>query len=288
MDKGEIQQELIIPYNINNIIITPKDIYDIFYNFDNKLNVQAKNIELYIEALTHKSYIKSQYTMYHSSDLKKIKSQMSKDVLELRDKSSERLEFYGDTVIKNIVAKYLLFRYNEEDEGFLTRIKTKIENRKSLALFARKLGIQKFLIISQQIELNNGRDSNKLLEDAFEAFIGSLDIDVGHDICEQFLFRLLEEEIDYPEILYKDTNFKDKLLRYFHQNNWSHPIYEDNGTYTFNNKKYFIVNVKNNLGKVIATATESSKKRAEQKVSMYALLIYKQLNNDQIVDEFDT
>jgi len=288
MDKVEPQQELIIPYNINNVLITSKDIYDIFYNFDNKLNVQATNIELYIEALTHKSYIKSQYTMYHSSDLKKIKSQMSKDVIELREKSSERLEFYGDTVIKNIVAKYLLFRYTDEDEGFLTRIKTKIENRKSLALFARKLCIQKYLIISQQIELNNGRDSNKLLEDAFEAFIGALDIDVGHDICEKFLFKLLEEEIDYPEILYKDTNFKDKLLRYFHQNNWSHPIYEDSNSYTSNNKKFFVVHVKNKLGQIIATGNDLSKKKAEQQASMYALLKYNQLREDQIVNEFDT
>ena len=45
---------------------------------------------------------------------------------------------------------------------------------------------------------------------------------------------------------------------------------------------------KNNIGDIIATAEELSKKKAEQKASMIALLKYKQLREDQIVNEFDT
>ena len=279
-------EELIIPYNVCNVLISKEDIYELFIKFDIIVNI--KSIDRYIEALTHKSYIKSEYTMYHSIDIKKIKSNIKNNIIELRDKSSERLEHYGDTVIKNIIAKYLFLRYKNEDEGFLTRIKTKIENKKSLAQFARILGIQKYLIISQQIELNNGRDSNKLLEDAFEAFLGALELDVGYDICEKFLFKLLESEIDYADLLYKDTNFKDKLLRFFHQNSWSNPIYQDKDNYSINNKKYFIVDVKNNIGDIIGTGIQLSKKKAEQQAAMLALVKYNQLYPDQIVNEFDT
>ena len=207
MDKDD----LVIPYNISNILISETNISDLFKKFDIIINV--KNIELYREALTHKSYIKSEYTMYHSSDLKNAKNQIkNNNIVDLRERSSERLEFLGDTVIKCCVSKYIYLRYYNEDEGFLTRIKTKIENRKSLATFAKLLGIDKYIILSSQIELNHGRESDKLLEDCFEAFMGALFLDQNFDICENFLLILLENEIDYAEILYKDTNFKDKLL----------------------------------------------------------------------------
>jgi ribonuclease-3 len=220
--------------------------------------------------------------------LKNGKNETNNNIVELQDKSSERLEFLGDTVIKCSVSKYIYLRYFNEDEGFLTRIKTKIENRKSLATFAKKLGIDRYIILSQQIELNNGRESDKLLEDCFEAFMGALFLDQGFDICDKFLMILLETEIDYSEILYKDTNFKDKLLRFFHQNNWSHPIYEDVGTEIINNKKYFTVLVKNKLNEVLAKGQELSKKKAEQKVAMLTLIKFNQLYCDQIVDVFDT
>jgi len=280
------KEELVVPYNISNILITVDCLKKIFSKYDIEINV--KDINLYIESLTHKSYVLSEYTSYHSYNLKKIKNEMKNSVLELMNKSSERLEFLGDTVIKCLVSKYICIRYYNEDEGFLTRIKTKIENRKSLAAFAKLIGIDKYIIISLQIELNNGRDSDKLLEDCFEAFIGALFIDQGFEICEKLLFKLLESEIDYSEILYKDNNFKDKLLRYFHQNNWSHPIYEDLSSEIINNKKYFTVIVKNKLGNKLAEAQELSKKKAEQKAAMLTLIKYNQLNSDQIVNEFDT
>lgn len=282
MDKDD----LVVPYNISNILIIDKDIKDLFIKFD--LDVNVKDINIYRTALTHKSYIKSEYTIYHCWNLKMAKNEMKNNIVDLQDQSSERLEFLGDTIIKSAVSKYLYLRFFTEDEGFLTRIKTKIENRKSLATFAKLLGIDKYIIISLQIELNNGRDSDKLLEDCFEAFIGALFLDNGFDICEKFLFKLLETEIDYAEILYKDTNFKDKLLRFFHQNNWSHPIYEDSGSELINNKKYFTVMVKNNIGEILGQAQELSKKKAEQKAAMIALIKYSQLNSDQIVDVFDT
>jgi ribonuclease-3 len=250
-----------------------------------ELDIDVKNIDLYRTALTHKSYIISEYTNYNAAILKSIKDSMHPDVVELMPESSERMEFYGDTVIKCIVAGYLYERYNE-DEGFLTKTKTKIENRKSLANFARKLGLDNYLIISKQNEDAGNRDSDKFLEDAFEAFMGALKYDQGFDFCERYMRKLLETEIDYAEILYIDTNFKDKLQRFFHQNGWKHPDFEDISTDIINNKKMFTVAVKDADGNEIAQGQESSKKKAEQKACMLALLKYGQLYPDQIVSEF--
>ena len=279
-------EELIVPYNINNILITKDDIKILFQKYN--LDIEVKNINYYITALTHKSYIISEYTNYNNKALKTIKSSMNDSVLELLPESSERIEFFGDSVIKCIVAKYLYERYYGESEGFLTKTKTKIENRKTLASFARKLGLDKFIIISKQNEEAGNRNSDKFLEDAYEGFMGALLFDQGYDFCDRYLRILLETEVDYADILYIDTNFKDRLQRFFHQNGWQHPIFEDISMEIINNKKIFTVCIKSiNDEKEISRASESSKKKAEQKASMLALLKFGQLYSDQIVEDFD-
>jgi ribonuclease-3 len=280
-----MSEEVIIPYNINNVLITKEDIKMLFSKYD--INIDVNNIKLYIVALTHKSYITSEYTNYNYNILKLIKDSMSPDVLDLMSESSERIEFFGDSVVKCIVAKYLYSRYYSESEGFLTKTKTKIENRKSLANFARKLGIDNYIIMSKQNEDAGNRDSDKFLEDAFEAFMGALLFDQGYEFCERYLVKLLETEIDYAEILYIDTNFKDRLQRFYHQNGWQHPDFVDISTDIVNNKKMFTVGVKDASNNEIARGQETSKKKAEQKASMLALLKFGQLYSDQIVEEFD-
>lgn len=278
-------EDVVVPYNINNVLITEDDIKILFGKYD--LNIVVKDINIYRKALTHKSYIKSEYTNYNHNILTSVKSKMCSDLVDLMEESSERIEYFGDTVVKCIVAKYLYLRY-AESEGFLTKIKTKIENRKTLANFARKLGLDKYLIISKQNEELGNRDSDKFLEDAYEGFMGALFFDQGFDFCDKYLTKLLETEIDYAEILYIDTNFKDKLQKFFHQNGWQHPVFEDIACETTtNNKKIFTIMVKDQNGNEIIRAQELSKKKAEQKVSMLALLKYGQLYSDQIVEEFD-
>jgi ribonuclease-3 len=206
------------------------------------------------------------------------------NVVDLQDSSNERLEFLGDTFIKCIIAPYLFNRYYEEDEGFMTRLKTKLEDTKSLAKYARRLGLETWMLVSKQIEDNNGRCSDKLLEDTFEAFIGALYEDQGFEVCKKLLTILLESEIDYSEILYKDTNYKDRLLRFYHSNKWSHPIYLCVKEDTLNNKKFYTMGVNDFQGKLITQATDTSKKRAEQKAAAFALIKFNQLNPDQIED----
>ena len=288
-----MNDDIIVPYNINNILISENDIKILFKKYD--MDISVNNIELYRLALTHKSYITCDYTNYNNNILKSIKSKMNCDVLDLMPESSERIEFLGDTVIKCIVSTYLFIRYFTEDEGFLTKTKTKIENRKSLAIFARKLGIDKYLIISKHNEDIGNRNSDKFLEDAYESFIGALYLDQGFDFCKKYIWKLLESEIDYAEILYVDTNFKDKIQRYFHQNQMQYPIFQEIACDVIDNKKYFTIEIRYNNNKPIIDddgktiqAQETSKKKAEQKASMFALIHFKQLNQDQIVSEFDS
>ena len=264
------------PYNIYNMLIVSEDITLMFKKF--KIKIVPNDIMLYQEALTHTSYTKNEYINIDPS----ILINNVPNTLNLFDKSNERLEFLGDTVIKCIFSEYLFKRFDTENEGFLTKLKTKIEDKESLARYAKRLGIEQYLIISKHIEENNGRNSSKLLEDAFEAFIGALYLDLGFELCKDFLTIILETEVDYAGILYQDTNYKNQLLIFYHKNKWSNPNYVEIKSEGPINKRLFTMGVKNFNNEIITEATDISKQKAEQKCALLALIKYNQINSDQI------
>lgn len=282
--KKRINEPIIIPYNLNNKLMRDVDLKGIMNNFGIKLEVI--DIELYRQALTHKSYIKKEFYDKNMNEILKYKEQMP-NVLELRDESNERLEFFGDTVIKAVIAEYLFERYPDQDEGFMTKLKTKIENRESLARWARIMGLDEFVIISAQNEdSNNGRTNDKILEDTFESFIGALKKDTNFDTCKVLIRNLLENQIDWSEILYKDCNYKDQLQRYYHSIKWEHPQFDLlKEEHLHNNKRFFTVKVKDNNKNTVAIATDTSIKKAQQRASKLALYKFKQLSDFQMDEE---
>jgi dsRNA-specific ribonuclease len=282
--KKKLNEPIIIPYNLNNKLIRDIDLKEMMNRFGIKLEVV--DIELYRQSLTHKSYIKKEFYSKNMAEISKYKDQMP-SVLELRDESNERLEFFGDTVIKAVISEYLFERYPREDEGFMTKLKTKIENRESLALWSRIIGLDEFIIISaQNEESNNGRTNDKILEDAFESFIGALKKDTNFETCKALIRNLLEHQVDWSEILYKDCNYKDQLQRYYHSIKWEHPKFDLlKEEHLHNNKRFFTVKVTDNKKNTVATATETSIKKAQQRASKLALYKFKQLCDYQMDDE---
>ncbi len=146
-----------IPYNMNNILISEKDIINILNNYNVTIN-KVNHIEYFHQAFCHKSYVKKD--VFTDEILKCSKKEMGNpsNLLELRDDSYERLEYFGDRVVKIVVSFYLFNRYPDEDEGFMTRLQTKIEDKKNLSILSKELGLGKYFIISKQIELLNGRN----------------------------------------------------------------------------------------------------------------------------------
>ena len=165
----------------------------------------------------------------------------------------------------------------------MTKLKTKIEDKTSLARFSKILGLDEFILVSKQNEISGiSRVNDKILEDAFESFIGALFKDTNYYKCKEFIEYILENFIDYSELLYNDNNYKDQLLRFYHNNKWSHPVYvllEEKG---YGNKKLFTMGVLDKDKNVILKATDTSKRKAEQKVSKFVLYKYNKLNKQQI------
>jgi len=292
-------------YNENNILITKDFIQntmnlvkkEIKQNFD--LTYKLNNINLFIEAMTHKSYAKPfirnekiiKITLQNIKNREISPQKLKKGWVDLKDTCYERLEFLGDSVIRLTVAEYLYNRYPDKDEGFMTRLKTKIENGESLAYLSRCLGFDKYAIIAKHIELNGGRakDDIGILGDVFESFIGALylDTDCNLNICKVFIIKLIETEIDIASLLFHENNYKEMLVRYYHKMRWEDPKYETLVIKEIgdNKKKLFIMGVKDNNNIVVGKGEGAAKKKGEQIAAREALLMYGELDTDSDCSE---
>lgn len=286
----ENEEIIYIPYNINNILVSEDNIKEILSN-NNVIIDKVNHIKYFRQAFTHKSYIEKD--IFPKDILVASKNELGnpKNLLELQKSSYERLEYLGDRVVKLITSMYLFHRYPEEDEGFMTRLQTKIEDKTNLAAMSRKIGLGKYFIISQQIESLNGRNLEKIHEDVFEAFMGALCLSNGFEPCCMLMVNLLETLIDYSDKLYRDNNYKDILLRYYHKNKWIFPkyhmIYQEGPPH----KRTYIMGVekgssdpldpKNPRENCVGFGIGNSKKEGQQNAAKMALIIYGSLNNDQ-------
>jgi len=277
-----------IPYNLNNVLVKENDIIQILHNFGVKID-KINHIHFFEEAFTHKSYCKKD--IFPDAILEASRNEMGnpKELLELKEKSYERLEYFGDRVIKLIVSMYLFYRFPNQDEGFMTRLQTKIEDKTNLAIMSKDIGLEKFFIISKQIELMNGRNLDKIHEDCMEAFMGALFLSNGLEPCILLFVNLLETTIDYSEKLYRDNNYKDRLLRYYHAQKWKFPSY---CTIHFEgppHKRIYIMGVEKPESdtnshfkkKCIGFGIGNSKKEGEQAAAKMALINYGVLKEDQ-------
>lgn len=281
------EEEIIqIPYNLNNILVQEDDIIKLLNQFNVKID-KVHNIEAFRESFTHKSYCKK--AIYPPEILEASKKELGNptELLELRQNSYERLEYLGDRVLKLIVSFYLFNRYEKENEGFMTKLQTKIEDKKNLPILSKEIGLGKFFIISKSIENMNGRNLEKIHEDVFEAFLGALFLSNGFEICLLLIINLLETLIDYSEKLYCDNNYKDNLLKYHHTNEWSHPKYNIIYMEGPPHKRKYIVGVeKHNPSddkeeKYIGFGIGNSHKEGEQNAAKMALIVYGALQEDQ-------
>merc|ERR1711935_614919 len=141
------------------------------------VNPFNSNIKIYQQSFFHKSYIKKENNLNNKGERVEL-VECPSDCLELQIESNERLEFLGDSILGSTVAGYLYERFPDENEGFMTRLRTKLVNGEMLGKLAKKIDLSGFMIISRHVEERcNGRDNLRILEDVFESFIGALYLD---------------------------------------------------------------------------------------------------------------
>ncbi|MFW5753536.1 MAG: ribonuclease III [Marinilabiliaceae bacterium] len=204
--------------------------------------------ELYQMALVHKSFGRR----------KKVSG---------RPYNNERLEFLGDAVLGTIVAQELYALYPGENEGFLTKIRSRIVSRSNLNQIARDMGLQNWMWFHPPGDITQ----THILGDALEALIGAVFLDRGFGQARKFVkSRILTKYIDLQQIAETDTNFKSNLIEWGQKYKWpihfiteEYPVTEENGP-------VFIAKALVNDA-VAGEGTGNSKKEAEQMAAEKAL-----------------
>ena len=181
--------------------------------------------------------------------------------------NNERLEFLGDAVLSTIVAEYLFKKYPNSDEGFLTKMRSKIVKRNSLDEIADRMGLDLFLA-----NYNQTRLSKSMLGNALEALVGALYIEVGYEKTKYYVIkRILRRYLDIHELEQFDDNYKSQLLEWC-QKNGRQIDYKVLAKYKSDKRDKFKVAVFVD-GKKLGTADDYNKKSAEQLASERAMVI---------------
>ena len=180
--------------------------------------------------------------------------------------NNERLEYLGDAVLGTIVAEYLFKKYPISDEGFLTKMRSKIVKRKMLNDLASDMGLD-FLLT----EYNTTRLSSSMLGNAFEALIGAIYLDRGYHSTRRFVIRkVLRKYLDIHGLETFDDNFKSQLLEWC-QKHGKEAEFKVVSRFKHDKRDRFKVAVIIG-GEKISIAEDYNKKSAEQSASEKALL----------------
>lgn len=205
----------------------------------NTLGISPKNISLYTQAFRHNS--------------------IAKEIKEGIKDSNERLEYLGDSILNAIIAEYLFRKFPYKDEGFLTKMRSKMVSRDHLNQLSVKLGLNKLLSLTNDPNLK----FSSMHGDAFEALIGAIYIDKGFYAVQDFILnRILKFHVDVEKILLTETDFKSKLIEWSQRERQEvkFAVVEENGN---GYDKQFVIAIMVK-GEAVAQAQHFSKKKAEQ------------------------
>ena len=142
------------------------------------LGFSPKNISYYSEAFTHPSYQYQKTTR----------------------KSYERLEFLGDAILGAVIADYIFTNAPEQDEGYLTKMRSKIVERRNLNQLGEEMNLLDFL----RTKLTPRQLGNNINGNLFEALIGAIYLDRGYKAC----FKFIERKLILPNINIKHLEEK--------------------------------------------------------------------------------
>ena len=255
--------ENFIDKNVKELLILKQIEDDLLTHDFSKPHVTREEIQSILNGIKIKNISYYQRSLVHKSIYKAVKRYIGeKPLQDYLLQHNERLEFLGDSVLGLIIANYLYNKYPDRDEGFLTKIKTKLVNGLQLSKLAKQINLGKYILMSNHVQNIKGRDSQKILEDAFEAFLAAIFMDLGYDAVNSFVINLIDS-LDFTQVLIED-NFKDILLKY------SQKVFKNSTPEYFlvtsegppHNRTFTVIVSINGIK--YETGTAKSKKQAEQ------------------------
>lgn len=241
---------------IKNIFSNSRSDKDgIFFNEIQKIiGFKPKNIEIYQKAFTHRSLNKS--------DEKGLPI------------SYERLEFLGDAMLSAVIAAHLFSKVPTGDEGYLTKMRSKIVSREHLNELGRDLHLIRFV----QSKVSSNHFGENIHGNVFEALVGAIFLDYGFSYCEKFIQKsVIIPYVDIAKLEGKVISYKSLVIEWCQKEKktFHYDVFEDNGI-----KGERLYGVKLSIdNKVIAKSRATSKKKAEEIASKRAYFVFQEKMN---------
>ena len=221
--------------------------------FEAKAGIRFRDRDLVTMAFTHSSY--------------------ARFIKKKRVQDNERLEFFGDAVLKLIVSEYLLHKFPTHSEGELTKIRAQLISDKNLAFLAEKLSVGDYLLMSYGEKNTGGNKRISNLANTMEAILGAYFMDAGLEKTAGFFTGLLRQY--ESELLSQDfvVDYKTELQEFLQRQKSSLPEYRVSREEGPDHEKTFFVVVEIMIKNDRFTFDGSgrSKKDAEQMAAKHAL-----------------
>jgi len=223
----------------------PKEDGNFFLGMKRILGFKPKNITLYKTAFIHRSM--NQKDGYGNPV------------------NYERLEFLGDAMLGTIISKHLFNEVPNGDEGYLTKMRSKIVSRKHLNELGKDLGLLAYV----ESKIPKSHFGENIHGNVFEALVGAIYLDKGYAHCEKFIDeRVIAPYVDIEQLEGKVISYKSLVIEWCQKQKkeFNYDIYDDTGN---DEQKHFAVKLSIDK-RVMAKARATSKKKAEEKASKRA------------------
>lgn len=175
----------------------------------------------------------------------------------------ERLEFFGDSVLKLFSSKILYEKYPDYSEGKLSKIRSILVSDAILSKIAFEINLDKIIILGKAEEKQGGRIRESNLACSLEAIFGAYYLSHKIDVIEQFLIKYFAKYVDDIDKHFEKYNAKDVLQQYTQSIDKTLPVYTNTAVEGPAHAPVFKMQVAWQ-GKVLATEEGKTKKDAQQ------------------------
>lgn len=216
---------------------------NLYYQLERVIGSSPHQPEYYELALTHRSA-----SIHHTKGF---------------SVNNERLEFLGDSILNAVISDYLFHLYPNENEGFLTQLKSKIVSRVFLNEVSCKLGLPRLIHAQTTFEKTN------IPGNVLEAFVGAVYLDLGYENAKKFITHKIVSEADIEWLVNTETNHKGKMIDWAQKNHYTFSFETDEKEGKAQGTKIFVSSFVVN-GEKYGCGEGESKKEAEQNAARHA------------------